>query len=80
VPLAAVGALDGEDRAARDVGDRDRRAGAGRRVPVDASGRAVFRLPVLEETTRVRTFAVTVEPATGSAASTGPTVLAGAAS
>jgi anti-sigma-K factor RskA len=46
----------------------------------DAGGRAVFRLPVLEETTRVRTFAVTVEPAAGSASPTGPMVLAGAAS
>jgi anti-sigma-K factor RskA len=46
----------------------------------DAAGRAVFRLPALEDTTRVRTFAVTVEPAAGSAAPTGPMVLAGAAS
>jgi len=46
----------------------------------DAAGRAVFRLPMLDETAHVRTFAVTVEPAAGSAAPTGPMVLAGAAS
>lgn len=47
---------------------------------VDASGKAVVRLPVIEETARVKTFAVTVEPAVGTPAPTGPMVLAGAVS
>jgi len=59
--------------------------GTGAPVPagvfqVDATGRAVFRLPVRDETARVKTFAVTVEPWTGTPAPTGPMVLAGAAS
>jgi Anti-sigma-K factor rskA/Putative zinc-finger len=47
---------------------------------VDASGRAMFRLPVRDETARVKTFAVTVEPWMGTPAPTGPMVLAGAVS
>jgi anti-sigma-K factor RskA len=45
----------------------------------DASGRALFRLPSLDDVARVKTFAVTVEPAEGTAAPTGPMVLAGGA-
>jgi anti-sigma-K factor RskA len=45
---------------------------------VDASGKAVLRLPMVEETRSVKTFAVTIEPAGGTAAPTGPMVLAGA--
>lgn len=47
---------------------------------VDAGGRAVFPLPVVDETAAVKTFAVTLEPAAGTSAPTGPMVLAGAAS
>lgn len=59
--------------------------GTGAPVPagvfqVDATGRVVFRLPVRDETARVKTFAVTVEPWMGTPAPTGPMVLAGAAS
>lgn len=46
----------------------------------DAEGKAVFRLPDVAETAEVRTFAVTLEPAGGTPAPTGPMVLAGAAS
>jgi anti-sigma-K factor RskA len=45
---------------------------------VDASGNAVLRLPTVDETSVVKTFAVTIEPAGGTAAPTGPMVLAGA--
>lgn len=44
----------------------------------DAEGRAVLRLPAVDETSRAKTFAVTLEPAAGVAAPTGPMVLAGA--
>ena len=59
--------------------------GAGAPVPAgvfqaDADGRAVFRLSDVAETARVRTFAVTVEPAAGVPAPTGPMVLAGSVS
>jgi anti-sigma-K factor RskA len=47
---------------------------------VDASGRAVFRLPPVADVARVKTFAVTLEPASGTPAPTGPMVLAGAVS
>ena len=47
---------------------------------VDASGKAVFRLPQVDETAQVKTFAVTVEPAEGMPAPTGPMVLAGTVS
>ena len=43
-------------------------------------GRAVVPLPQVEDTALPRTFAVTVEPANGSASPTGPMVLAGAVS
>jgi anti-sigma-K factor RskA len=45
---------------------------------VDASGKAVLRLPAVDETRSVKTFAVTIEPAGGTPAPTGPMVLAGA--
>ena len=45
---------------------------------VDASGKAVLRLPTVDETRSVKTFAVTIEPAGGTPAPTGPMVLAGA--
>ena len=44
----------------------------------DANGKAVLRLPMVDETRSVKTFAVTIEPAGGTAAPTGPMVLAGA--
>lgn len=44
----------------------------------DAEGRAVLRLSAVDETSRAKTFAVTLEPAAGVAAPTGPMVLAGA--
>ncbi len=44
---------------------------------VDTDGKATFRLPVVDETARVKTFAVTLEPAAGVPAPTGPMVLAG---
>jgi len=45
---------------------------------VDERGGAVlFSLPVVEETARVKTFAVTLEPEQGTTAPTGPMVLAG---
>jgi anti-sigma-K factor RskA len=43
-------------------------------------GSVVVSLPRVEDTARANTFAVTIEPATGSAAPTGPMVLAGAVS
>jgi anti-sigma-K factor RskA len=46
---------------------------------VDLEGRAFFKLPEVEETAEVKTFAVTLEPAAGTPAPTGPMVLAGAA-
>src|SRR5262245_15350145 len=47
---------------------------------VDAEGTALLRLAPLEETARAKTFAVSLEPAPGGAAPTGPIVLAGQAS
>ena len=47
---------------------------------VGADGKAVFRLPNVEETAEVTTFAVTLEPEPGVPAPTGPMVLAGAVS
>lgn len=47
---------------------------------VDAFGNAVHRLPPLADVGPVRTFAVTLEPAGGVPAPTGPMVLAGAVS
>jgi anti-sigma-K factor RskA len=44
---------------------------------VDSQGRVVGDLPWLEETASAKTFAVTLEPAAGTAAPTGPMVLAG---
>ena len=45
----------------------------------DESGRAVHPLPRLEDTARAKTFAVTLEPEAGTAAPSGPMVLAGPA-
>jgi anti-sigma-K factor RskA len=47
---------------------------------VDASGHAVHRLPPVADVEWARTFAVTLEPAAGVPAPTGPMVLAGAVS
>ena len=47
---------------------------------VDAAGKAVLRLPAVDETSRVQTFAVTIEPDGGTSAPTGAMVLAGAVS
>jgi hypothetical protein len=47
---------------------------------VDKEGGAVFRLPRLTQTAEAKTFAVTLEPAAGTPAPTGPMVLAGSAS
>jgi anti-sigma-K factor RskA len=47
---------------------------------VDAEGKATFRLPAVDETARVKTFAVTLEPEAGVPSPTGPMVLAGAVS
>ncbi len=47
---------------------------------VDRTGKAVLRLPAIEETRAARTFAVTLEPEGGTQAPTGPMVLAGAVS
>lgn len=44
---------------------------------VEPDGRAAFRLPALEQTTRVRSFLVTVEPTSGSPVPTGPSILSG---
>jgi anti-sigma-K factor RskA len=46
----------------------------------EADGRAIFRMPDVAEVAKVKTFAVTVEPAAGVPAPTGPMVLAGAVS
>lgn len=46
---------------------------------VDARGDAMFRLPALDDVAKVKTFAVTLEPAAGTLAPTGPMVLAGVA-
>ena len=46
---------------------------------VGADGGAVFRLPEVAETAQATTFAVTLEPAPGTPAPTGPMVLAGSA-
>jgi anti-sigma-K factor RskA len=46
----------------------------------DASGRALLKLPPVPEAEAVKTFAVTLEPAGGVPAPTGPMVLAGAVS
>jgi hypothetical protein len=46
---------------------------------VDDSGTTVHPLPRLEDTVRAKTFAVTLEPEAGTAAPTGPMVLAGPA-
>jgi anti-sigma-K factor RskA len=43
-------------------------------------GSALVSLPKVEDTARPNTFAVTLEPEAGSAAPTGPMVLAGAVS
>src|SRR5439155_12447225 len=42
---------------------------------VEPDGRAAFRLPALEQMTRVRSLSVTLEPASGTPAPTGPVVL-----
>jgi anti-sigma-K factor RskA len=47
---------------------------------VDETGKAVFRLPTVDETAMPRTFAVTLEPEGGTRTPTGPMVLAGAVS
>lgn len=47
---------------------------------VDVEGRAFFKLPDVAETSEVKTFAVTLEPAAGTLAPTGPMVLAGSVS
>jgi anti-sigma-K factor RskA len=46
----------------------------------EADGRALFRLPDVADVAKVKTFAVTIEPAAGVPAPTGPMVLAGAIS
>ncbi|HEY8148218.1 MAG TPA: anti-sigma factor [Vicinamibacteria bacterium] len=46
-------------------------------IPVEPDGRAAFRLPALEQTSRVKTFVVTLEPVSGSPAPTGPAILSG---
>jgi anti-sigma-K factor RskA len=46
----------------------------------DPSGQTVFRLPDVAEVAKVKTFAVTIEPAAGVPAPTGEMVLAGAVS
>jgi anti-sigma-K factor RskA len=47
---------------------------------VDAQGTATFTLLVVDDTAQVKTFAVTLEPAEGVPAPTGPMVLAGTVS
>lgn len=47
---------------------------------VDVEGHALFTLPALEENAPVKTFAVTLEPAGGRPAPSGPMVLAGTVS
>jgi anti-sigma-K factor RskA len=59
--------------------------GTGAPVPAgvfkpEPDGDAVFRMPDVAEVARVKTFAVTIEPAAGVPAPTGPMVLAGAVS
>ena len=46
-------------------------------IVVEPDGRAAFRLPALEQTSRVKTFVVTLEPVSGSPAPTGPAILTG---
>jgi anti-sigma-K factor RskA len=46
-------------------------------IQVGPDGRAAFRLPALEQTSRVKTFVMTLEPASGSPAPTGPAILSG---
>jgi hypothetical protein len=46
----------------------------------DASGKAFFKLPAVSAISRVKTFAVTIEPAVGTSSPTGPIVLSGTAS
>ena len=45
----------------------------------DAGGSAIHNLPRLDDVARAKTFAVTLEPEAGTAAPTGPMVLAGPA-
>ena len=61
------------------IGESKRPVPAGVFQPA-ADGTALVKLPPVEETARPRTFAVTVEPAAGSASPTGPMVLAGTVS
>jgi anti-sigma-K factor RskA len=61
------------------IGEANRPVPAGVFQPA-GDGTALVRLPRVEETARPRTFAVTLEPAAGSASPTGPMVLAGAVS
>lgn len=61
------------------IGESKRPVPAGVFTPA-ADGTALVHLPRVEETARPRTFAVTLEPAAGSAAPTGLMVLAGAVS
>lgn len=61
------------------IGESKRPVPAGVFTPA-ADGTALVHLPRVEETARPRTFAVTLEPEAGSAAPTGPMVLAGAVS
>jgi anti-sigma-K factor RskA len=61
------------------IGEANRPVPAGVFQPAE-DGTALVRLPRVEETARPRTFAVTLEPAAGSASPTGPMVLAGAVS
>jgi len=61
------------------IGEAKQPAPAGVFEPA-ADGTALVHLPRVEETARPRTFAVTLEPAAGSAAPTGEMVLAGAVS
>jgi hypothetical protein len=46
-------------------------------IVVGPDGRAAFRLPALEQTSRVKTFVVTLEPSSGSPVPTGPAILSG---
>lgn len=61
------------------IGEANRPVPAGVFQPA-GDGTALVWLPRVEETARPRTFAVTLEPAAGSASPTGPMVLAGAVS
>jgi hypothetical protein len=49
-------------------------------IQVEPDGRAAFRLPALEQTSRVKAFVVTLESASGSRAPTGPAILSGTVS